>query len=53
MGGTRLGSNLVLPVATRAVELSSLKRLKESGQQGITGRSMQLLFEMPEPDDAS
>ncbi|HEX3362190.1 MAG TPA: TetR/AcrR family transcriptional regulator [Solirubrobacterales bacterium] len=40
-------------LATRAVELSSLRRLKESGHPGITGRSMQLLFEMPEPDDAS
>jgi AcrR family transcriptional regulator len=40
-------------LATRAVELNSLKRLRESGHAGITGRSMQLLFEMPEPDDPS
>jgi AcrR family transcriptional regulator len=35
--------------AARGVQLESLERLKESGEEGITGRSVQALFELPDP----
>jgi hypothetical protein len=35
--------------ASREVQLKSLERLKASGEKGITGRSVQALFELPDP----
>ncbi|HET7416966.1 MAG TPA: TetR/AcrR family transcriptional regulator [Solirubrobacterales bacterium] len=35
-------------IASQKVQVESAKRLKESGEKGITGRSNQMLFELPD-----
>jgi AcrR family transcriptional regulator len=37
-------------VASQEVRVKSAKRLKRTGEKGITGRSVQMLFEIPEED---